>query len=1673
MKRYMFVLSSIFVALIALAGITSVLQGQVRAAPPQALPPAPLLATQQISPTYTVTDSTGADVTYNWVEIAGTGAALTPLSGGNDNGYATVDLGFYFPFYAGVYRQAQVSANGHVFFGGDGSNAAVVSAIPFTYTPNNLAAGFGADLFRHGSVSAMYFERQTSPEERGVIEFVDMQWCCGLNDPHTFEIILYPDGRILAQYNQIRYQSNPHAWVVVGIENEDGTDGLVYYDDWFDENDALDDGLAVLFDPGDSLFGEVYLFPESQTVWEDREYPLSFNADVVNLSGVTTTFDVSYTLHVSSSAVPSATLWPVGVPTRTAAITCPGFANLSITTTIPITADWDDLAVLSVTVRSTVSSTVSRTLWITYGVAQRDLQVGKGLASMAPAPGGSFRYRVVVTNTAYPGSNRGATARGVVVTDVLPISVTLTDSGVVTWTGTVDGRTVLTWNVGSLYDGEVDALLITMDQVPTVPIGTWLTNTAYTTMTLSDERGPFDNNQVDFAFQVIPPSLNFIIDKYFPGPNIISPGRVVTYNVDFYNAHNIYVDDVIITDTLPTTTTFVGTTWPTYTLIGNQVVFTVPRVFNGSWNALRFQIGVSVPVDFPLDTWMTNTVEITTTASLAGFTYQEGDTDSESILVRAPAPDPIPDLWVDKQLPAVGSPPQPLTPMPGGDYRFWIHMGNSGTTTAYSVTLVDTLPLSYVTLIQASNVGAVAPVTSTPGVITWTLSQLTPGQSRWANVLLLIDDNAPAGLALVNGVEITSTNPVSDAQLANNVSVVSATLRGADVTVRKTVVPVGNVQPGERLTYTLRFSNTGELTATGVHVRDWLPDGLADVVSSTSGIPLTLEGVGPPLDWYAPGTLPAGASGVIIISARVDENYTWSAGSVLTNVATIATVIGELPGDNPNSDTTVNAIKAADPYVSKSGGTLALPGEWLTYTVEYGNLGNLDASSVWLTDTLPVNTTYVSDTSGFLANQAGNQVGWNVGSILSQTTDITFSLVLSVSPATPVGTALVNTLDVSSSSYDGDQTNNQATWRTAVGFDLTPSHKLADGTAGEWVNPGQQVTYTVVLTNAGPYSATGVLLNDPIPTYAAYVDGSLAATSGSWGESAGVVTWTGTVTGYTEVSVTFQVTVAEGLALPRGTEVVNTATISEGVNDILASVPVTLTGPMLDVAATAKTVSNGGPISGDVISYTIVVQNDGEVDAQATVTDALPGMYVDYTGNGSASSGTLYDSGTPITWTGTVMAGERVTITLPVTVTALGGVSFDNTAQIADGTGNVFERTRGVTVRAPDLDNSNTTKAALPGSVNQNDAVNFVITVVNNGSGPAPSARVTDTLPADAAYSSGATASLPGLDDSGAPTIFWAGSLVESEGGPNDRVVITIPVQITAAPGSDVVNFATIDDGLGNVFQRQATVHVYTQADLSTSDKVVWPQVAAPSAMLYYTLTVRNGGETAASFVVTDTLDADTTYVSGSASPTPVSAGGGVIVWNGTVNGGSQTVLTFRATLNPTTRPAVTNTARFDDGVGNVTLDTAVTQLAQPELDGVKLAQPGGVVQRDELIVYTIVLSNIGNAPVQFTMSDPMPAYSTYMGGLSVDPPGFPTLPVYHPTTDTVTFNGVLQPAAWVTVSFGIELRSDTPTGAVITNTATLDALNDVNPAFTREVAVVVGSHQLFLPVVMRNSSSP
>lgn len=202
----------------------------------------------------------------------------------------------------------------------------------------------------------------------------------------------------------------------------------------------------------------------------------------------------------------------------------------------------------------------------------------------------------------------------------------------------------------------------------------------------------------------------------------------------------------------------------------------------------------------------------------------------------------------------------------------------------------------------------------------------------------------------------------------------------ADVRITKTVQPSGTVLPGQTITYTLSYSNTGILTATNVVITDVLPAGLLNPVLG-SAPPLT-PNPGTSFVWSV-GDLAPGAGGVITITATVDPGL-----SSATNIVNTAVITAANDGDSANNQSTTTSPVA---------GTITLGG--LTWYDVNGN--GLRES----TEILPV--TFVSITAvrvgfGDSYSTTSDATGsWQLTGLPAGTYDITATVPPHLAATTP------------------------------------------------------------------------------------------------------------------------------------------------------------------------------------------------------------------------------------------------------------------------------------------------------------------------------------------------------------------------------------------------------------------------------------------------------------------------------------------------------------------------------------------------------------------------------------------------------------------------------------------------------------------------------------------------
>ena len=312
----------------------------------------------------------------------------------------------------------------------------------------------------------------------------------------------------------------------------------------------------------------------------------------------------------------------------------------------------------------------------------------------------------------------------------------------------------------------------------------------------------------------------------------------------------------------------------------------------------------------------------------------------------------------------------------------------------------------------------------------------------------------------------------------------------------------------------------------------------------------------------------------------------------------------------PDGSWVINVFRgpAPDMRVEKwTEGNEVAPGGPVVFTIRYRNEGDAEATTILLTDTLPANTTYVADTSGFPANVGAGLVTWTLGP-LAPNEEERFLLVLA-NTASPSDT-LRNEVDIYTL-YDYNDWNDHAETEVHV----------TDGQPDLYVNkhpnpgdpaPGQTFLYEINYGNNGPVASGSVVLTDTLPDDTSVVD---------WYSQRGYDLWTDvsttgdqlvltapTIPGHWGDNIILRLRVDAGV--PVGTQLTNIVEIATA-NDTNPDDnwdqrdDVWVSDPRWN-AGIDKNFGWGQLVPGSEVGYNIHFSNRGNMATQTWVTDTLP-----------------------------------------------------------------------------------------------------------------------------------------------------------------------------------------------------------------------------------------------------------------------------------------------------------------------------------------------------------------------------------------------------------------------------------------------------------------------------------
>ena len=311
---------------------------------------------------------------------------------------------------------------------------------------------------------------------------------------------------------------------------------------------------------------------------------------------------------------------------------------------------------------------------------------------------------------------------------------------------------------------------------------------------------------------------------------------------------------------------------------------------------------------------------------------------------------------------------------------------------------------------------------------------------------------------------------------ANNTATSSVSLTpSADVQITKS--GPATAVAGTNVVYTITVTNAGPSDATGVTLADPTPPGLTFVSNAgdcTTAFPCAL------------GTLPPRTTRTITATFAVPSGYTTP--NPIVNTATVSSPTPDAAtGNNSATTTTPVAAPVTDLHITKTNGVNGVvAGLPTTYTITVTNpLGPSDAAGATVTDTFPAALTGVTWTcagTGGGACPASGSGDINTPVTVPVGATVVFTATGTVDPAATGD--LVNSAQVIPPAGYANRTSAIATDSDAI----TARADLGITKTGPAsIVAGNNLVYTITVTNTGPSDAAGVVVSDATPAGLTFV----------------------------------------------------------------------------------------------------------------------------------------------------------------------------------------------------------------------------------------------------------------------------------------------------------------------------------------------------------------------------------------------------------------------------------------------------------------------------------------------------------------------------------------------------------------------------------------------------------
>ncbi|WPQ61860.1 gliding motility-associated C-terminal domain-containing protein [Chitinophaga sancti] len=673
------------------------------------------------------------------------------------------------------------------------------------------------------------------------------------------------------------------------------------------------------------------------------------------------------------------------------------------------------------------------------------------------------------------------------------------------------------------------------------------------------------------------------------------------------------------------------------------------------------------------------------------------------------------------------------------------------------------------------------------------------------------------------------------------------------------------VMAGDVITYSLHVRNTGNVVLNNVKITDTVP---AHTVFNNADESISPDGVGK-LTW----TIPAIAVGTTItrnFSVTVANDLTGVTN--ITNTGNVDNGDGTgnhptTPPDplnpnepqsnpdpnDPSTDVPVdNGGKQSVSWKSTDFTGIAKPGDEIIYHIHVRNTGHVALTNVIVTDAIPAYTEFVSADESI--TPVNGKLTWTITGIPVGAADVIRSFTVRVVNDLTGATSITNTAGVDDGDGSGehptappDPSNNDNPKSNpdpndpSVDIPIDNAKKSLNwksaaytGTgSGGMVKTDDEITYTIHVRNIGNVALSNVIITDTIPAYTVFVSADEGITPVN-----GKLTWTITdiPVGAADVTRSFKVKVAKDLT--NAGYITNTGYVDNGdgsgdhpttpsttgnpnepmtnpdPNDPSTEIPVDNGKQSLNwkSATYTPTGPKGGVTTGDEVTYTIHIRNNGSIKlVNVKITDTIP-AYTDFV----SADENIQPVNDVLVWTIPEIAVGAPDVTrsfkVKVTTDLTGATFITNTAAVDNGNGKGDQPT----IPADPGDNDNpaanpppgpstnisvdtvvnwvTWKVATPASkkdkVMPDEELTYQIYIRNTGNTAIENIKITDAVPQYTTYIS-ATAN--GTYSESDNTVAWNIPAIPVGNTAEVSMVVKTIDNLDSIPV--ITNTATVTDG--------------------------------------------------------------------------------------------------------------------------------------------------------------------------------------------------------------------------------------------------------------------------------------